>query len=631
MELTATSRGQRTPFGLTDDDKKNDTVRERIAAKKALHLHPVTDAKKLAEQLAAKGAEFANKGRAVVVFTRTVDDVLKVAGKLPKGRVITLTGTLRGKERDALVEDPLFKRFLPGGQSDEPSVFLVCTSAGEVGVNISADHLVCDLSTFDSMAQRYGRVNRFGKLTDTEIHVVYPTTFEDDEYDQRRKKTLALLHALKGDGSPAALSQLCSDVRQAAFAPTPTLLPATDILFDAWALTTIRDKLPGRPPVEPYLHGITEWQPPETHVAWRAEVETITGNLLAEHKPADLLEAYPLKPHELLKEPSYRAFKQFDAMAKRLAGRIVPVWLVDDNGQVEILTLRELADKAEKERINGKTVILPPTAGGMEVGMLDGGTATAPESSSLDVADTADRIRVTARNGELSAEQREQVKELHLVRRIDLASEGDDEDAAGDAWLWFTRQNEGDKSAKLPVLWQVHVTDVIGHAERIVGGLPLDDQLRRAVIVAAKLHDHGKKRKVFQTMLGNTRYPNCCLAKSGKKGGRVKEQYRHEFGSLLDVEKEADFQALNGEQKELVLHLIAAHHGRARPHFPTDEAFDPERHQADADQLAAEVPQRFARLQRKYGRWGLAYLESLLRAADWAASGNPSAFVEEGE
>jgi len=40
--------------------------------------------------------------------------------------------------------------------------------------------------------------------------------------------------------------------------------------------------------------------------------------------------------------------------------------------------------------------------------------------------------------------------------------------------------------------------------------------------------------------------------------------------------------------------------------------------------LAAEVPQRFPRLQRKYGRWGLAYLESLLRAADYAASANPS-------
>lgn len=630
MELTATSRGQQTPFGLTDEDKKNDIVQQRISAKKALHLHSVADEKKLAEQLAAKAAELANQNRAIVVFTRTVDDVKTVAGKLPKGRVVTLTGTMRGKERDELVKNSIFKRFLPDGPSDEPSVFLVCTSAGEVGVNISADHLVSDLSTFDSMAQRFGRVNRFGNRTDTEIHVIHPATFKDDEYDRRREKTLALLRELNGDGSPDALGKLDTGRRQEAFAPPPTILPATDILFDAWALTTIRDRLPGRPPIALYLHGIAEWQPPETHVAWRAEVEKIAGDLLVEHEPADLLEAYPLKPHELLKEPSLRAFKQLVAMAQRLAGRIVPIWLVDDNGLVEVLTLRELADKDDKERINGKTVILPPSAGGLEGGMLNGAAST-PVSGSLDVADTPDRIRVTAKNGELSAEQREQVKELHLVRRIDITPNGDDEDTASDAWLWFTRQNDGDKSAKQPVLWEVHVNDVEKKAKEILDNLGLTDELRRAVEIAARFHDHGKKRKVFQTMLGNTRYPNNWLAKSGKKGGRLKEQYRHEFGSLLDMEKEADFQMLPDEQKELVLHLIAAHHGRARPHFPSDEAFDPERHQAAADELAAKVPQRFARLQRKYGRWGLAYLESLLRAADWAASGNPSKYVEEGE
>jgi len=40
--------------------------------------------------------------------------------------------------------------------------------------------------------------------------------------------------------------------------------------------------------------------------------------------------------------------------------------------------------------------------------------------------------------------------------------------------------------------------------------------------------------------------------------------------------------------------------------------------------MARQVPQNFARLQRKYGRWGLAYLESLLRAADYDASAHPT-------
>jgi CRISPR-associated endonuclease/helicase Cas3 len=71
------------------------------------------------------------------------------------------------------------------------------------------------------------------------------------------------------------------------------------------------------------------------------------------------------------------------------------------------------------------------------------------------------------------------------------------------------------------------------------------------------------------------------------------------------------------------------HHGFGRPHFPEEHAFDPEPKGASPEQIAAEVPRRFGRLQRKYGRWGLAYLESLLRAADYAASANPSEFVED--
>jgi len=109
-----------------------------------------------------------------------------------------------------------------------------------------------------------------------------------------------------------------------------------------------------------------------------------------------------------------------------------------------------------------------------------------------------------------------------------------------------------------------------------------------------------------------------------KSGGNVLSieitSYRHEFGSLIDVSGDPDFCQLTPDVQDLVLHLIAAHHGRARPHFTIDEAFDPEHTEKASAQIAREVPRRFARLQQKYGRWGLAYLESLVRAADALAS-----------
>ena len=40
-----------------------------------------------------------------------------------------------------------------------------------------------------------------------------------------------------------------------------------------------------------------------------------------------------------------------------------------------------------------------------------------------------------------------------------------------------------------------------------------------------------------------------------------------------------------------MLHLIAAHHGFGRPHFPPDLAFDLEPRGKDVESIAAEIPQ----------------------------------------
>ena len=39
--------------------------------------------------------------------------------------------------------------------------------------------------------------------------------------------------------------------------------------------------------------------------------------------------------------------------------------------------------------------------------------------------------------------------------------------------------------------------------------------------------------------------------------------YRHEFGSLIKIEGDAEFQRLPSDQQDLLLHLVAAHHGAA--------------------------------------------------------------------
>ncbi len=167
--------------------------------------------------------------------------------------------------------------------------------------------------------------------------------------------------------------------------------------------------------------------------------------------------------------------------------------------------------------------------------------------------------------------------------------------------------------------------------ERIAKSLNLAPELQRALSLAARFHDLGKKREVWQNTIGNPN-PADWHAKSGRdpatgimwKPRDICPDYRHEFGSLLDAEGAEGFTALTEDMRDLVLHLIAAHHGRGRPHFPAEEVFDPEAKGRNLGRIAAEVARRFVRLQREYGRWGLAYLESLLRSADYAASANPS-------
>jgi CRISPR-associated endonuclease/helicase Cas3 len=672
MELSATSRGnggeekRGASFELTEAEKNPPAVIpnpatepthyvwRRQKAKKALELHKIEDENELAEKVKEFALKHKESGLAILVFVRKVEDVEKVIKKLPKNSTEQLTGTLRGLERDSLVKKPIFQRFFPPSNRDSTvtpapgTVYLVCTSAGEVGVNISADHMVCDLSTFESMTQRFGRVNRFGDCDDTQIDVVYPKGFgkkdkktdsiKVSELDQRRKKTLELLKNLKGDASPAALGKLDPTTCREAFAPTPAILPATDILFDAWALTTIREKLPGRPPVEPYLHGISEWQPPETHIAWRQEVWELRREFTDEEDrkqfqefAAELLEDYPLKAHELLRDSIFRICDKLVTLAEKYGDH--PVWVQEANGSTIVTVLSKVADLS----LVGRTVILPPEAGGLKIadgrsaGLFDG-SGYVPEYRNLyDVADMWEDgkglLRKRVWQGDVAPGG------MALEREIKFENPEDEDAEPIKVWRWFVRKPEAaSERSRIAYPLQPHLDEVKSAARQMVGRLSLPGDIANAVVLAAWFHDLGKHRERWQRSLGNIRYPIEVYAKSGRlpdgtvlRSREFCKDYRHEFGSLLDIldekhQNHAEFMTLSHDMRDLVLHLVAAHHGRARPHFPADEADDPERNGQAIAALAIEIPRRFARLQRKYGRWGLAYLESLVRAADYAVS-----------
>ncbi|MFG0285902.1 MAG: type I-U CRISPR-associated helicase/endonuclease Cas3 [Phycisphaerales bacterium JB039] len=652
LALTATPRDDDgDAFTLDAEDEAHPIVARRIDAAKALVLHPSAGENDLPSELAALATAraAAAPGSAILVFARTVNDVDAIASALPAESCEALTGALRGLERDRLVERPVFQRFLNSANRDpqcavaEGTVFLVCTSAGEVGLDISADHLVCDLTPFESMAQRFGRVNRYGDGS-ASVDIAHPVAFGEKEYDQRCARTLELLGRLGGDASPRALAKLPAADRAAAFSPEPRILATTDILLDAWAMTSLckpltgLDAMPGRPPVADWLHGVSDWEPPEARLGWRSEVAWSDRIAAA---PDELLEDWPLKPHELLRDRAGRIIDELKKMARRLDGEDPPVWIVDDRG-AEQRSLGALLDGGEATIAN-RIVLLPPAAGGLRRGRLSG-AAGFDDGEQYDVADEwyDDRDRTIRKRVRLWDEP--PPPGMRLVRSVDFTA-GPEEEQAGQAddepcdglpgrrWNWYTlpraAEDDGSRSAAAAVTLDDHLADVVRHTRRLACALGLDGTPEgRALVSAAAWHDVGKRRQVWQRGIRNERYPAVALAKSGSRRPPLDlGRYRHEFGSLLDVlgtEMAGELGAMAPEEQDLALHLIAAHHGRARPHFPADEAFDAERDDGRAAEAARETPQRFARLQRRYGRWGLAYLESILRAADAAASACPS-------
>ncbi|QDT31134.1 type I-G CRISPR-associated helicase/endonuclease Cas3g [Thalassoglobus polymorphus] len=698
MALSATARASDTAaFELDSDDHKNPVVKQRITAEKELHLHPVDNEKKdLIDTLTTLALNYQKTGKAVLVYARNVETVEKVSQNIEKELrklklknterfVATLTGTMRGLERNRLTETDVFKRFRPDVEAKElkdETVYLVCTSAGEVGVNISADHLICDLTSYESMAQRLGRVNRFGACNGTEVHVVHPTEFATEEetaskpelkYDLSRHRTLQLLKELNGSASPAALDALDKAAKHSAFSPPPEVLYTSDILFDAWANTTVRD-LPGRPPVEEYLHGITDWEPPRTEVAWREEVERITPEILQQNKLTadDLLADYPLKPHEILSDRSERIFDRLKKIHERIekdfhkekdhAGKEfppIPVWITNKDDKTEITDLLKIIE-GDKKRFSPRLVLLPPkiTDGQLtiKVGGLDkNGLFDASSETANDIADLWQNEEQTAGYHRRRIMGSEKPAGMRLIRSFQTSSEFSDQGLADHSdtpdenemcfWNWYVSPNRGDDDGSKatviePIPWPQHTEQVIEYATQIGDSLlSTAPEIRHALILAARFHDFGKRRTVWQRSIGNPS-PSVPYEKSGKakNWGQLIEstRYRHEFGSLLNllhpseedrqefVTAYSEFVEMNEEQRDIVLHLIAVHHGRGRPHFPIDEVFDPKYSQKLSDEIAKEVPRRFARLQRRFGRWGLAWLESLFRSADYAASARPA-------
>ena len=629
MALSATGATGATVLGLTDADDRCAAVRRRLDAPKRPRFVEAATATERIRHMCA--AACAHRAGAVVVFVERVADARRIArglvsalGSEAAGRVAVLTGTLREHERAALTDGEVWRRFTPGRKdgADAASVYLVATAAAEVGVDLDADHAVMDLSTLDSMIQRLGRVNRAGE-GDAQVTVVFTTREASGpgaapaSYRERcrvvRAATLAVLRDLVSF-SPRTLRALDPDTVTTCATPAARPAPLDAVVLEAFAATSAA--MP-RPPVSVYLRGVSE-EPhtAECFLAWRRDVDVLVG--LGAEGAGEVLAFYPPGPRELARVPAPYARKLVQCAMRRLEGAALPLVAVGRDGEV---FTGAVDDASALPPFAFATVVLPSAAGGLSPEGLPDAEAHHPVD---DVGDTEHRLRYVA---PCPPEALPVWAERAVELRVPLPGETDEGEERAlvfakrrlDAGLHTGEGDIGRLAASTQTI-DAHCEAVASAVRRIAMALELPPELADALECAGRWHDRGKSRAVWQRAAGVSP-EGPALAKSPR--GRLRPEwlggYRHEFGSLVDAER-----ALGADvaHRDLALHLVAAHHGWARPGFAERRQLDPDNTSRANAACAQRAARRFARLQARYGPWRLAWLEALVKAADaWVSSG----------
>ena len=712
------------PLRLSAADRAHPIVRQRLEAVKQLTLEPLGRSETLVDVLVERAWGLAEDARVragvasrILIYCDRRDVAEQAATELqkrgentePQPEVILFVGGRRVQERKQAAEDLWRHGLIVAGADGErtATVFVAATAAGEVGVDLDADHMVCDLVSWERMVQRLGRVNRLGGRN---ARVLVIDQGPKEAGDRRHKAVTDLVAALPqaadnpeayqaGPGALERLTQTPTGQQRVADASTPPpLYPATSrALIDAWSLTSLAEH-PGRPEVGPWLRG---WTKDDSHttVIWRrclpfcfeAGADTPRGpwkkdvEAFFEAVPphaAELLETESWRVADWLKKRAGRVLKKLDTGAGERARRQssdggaeprssgtpegyellrpltrqtpVAILLGSDGRVQRALRLEEAAvlrgrdlDTLRRDMAE-RWLVVDARLGGLTAGLLDpgrddhredplptiednwgrpegwveaaGGAADGGDTSPMRVRPMTDEARRRQLGEYADAGQSDDAWQEVLAVPYALSPEGD-----STVWLVAERRGNaaaGDENRAVARTLQrldEHQAWAAVEAGRIADALGLEPDDRTMLMAAARRHDTGKRAKRWQRAF-NARHEGGPYAKTpGPVNWADLNGYRHEFQSVLDAQRDGLGELKrDGLRFDLALHLIAAHHGYARPTISV-EGCDALRPTA-AESRAVEIARRFARLQRQWGPWGLAWWEALLRAADQGAS-----------
>lgn len=578
---------------ISPDDRQCGPLKTRLGARRTVYNLGQADDK----QVAGYAVEYHRPGTLTLVVVNTVNRAQGTFKALQKLKQPAETALIHSRFRRGDRETTMARLLSPVGPRGR---IVVSTQVVEAGVDLSATTLLTDLAPWSSIVQRAGRCNRDGKAADARMLWMRPRTPAPYSEEELQFAEEALKN-LPDAPTPETLSSKEVPHRHE---PLPTLRKRDLVeLFD-----TLPDLTGSHIDVGRFIRNTEDR---DVMVAWRT---------IEDGSPSP--NTFP-SAEELCRVPIAQ-LRRFVKARKALVLAPDPQARQDKRwSQAWATDLRP-----------NLTVVVDATAGGY--------------SSEFGWEGTGKGEVAVVVNGDGEA------SDLH-----DVGVEDDPH------------------STVTPISWvslAQHLADTEIAASEMTdafGELDLSAETIRAARLAARYHDLGKAHPVFQEAIRKTGTESdppppegdTLLAKGGsnRNGLRYRQRYfRHGLVSalmLLGPER----QLLEGiAEPDLVVYLAAAHHGRVRlgvrrlnqEHPPRGkEGLDIALGVVDGDQvpgvdlngnvtnggplnlahvgLGSDVippPSYTARMLNLLDRLGpfrLAWLEMLVRLADWRASAHP--------
>jgi CRISPR-associated endonuclease/helicase Cas3 len=611
-------------LGISSEDREADQLRQRLEAKKPLAFAGVTAGDKPEEvaEIARIIKDQHPPGSFTLVVVNTVDRARTLYEDLRR-RYQPAEGKKGKRRKEAVEQTPsgdaqpdlllLHSRFRPVERAlrmdrlrssvPEAGRIVIATQVIEAGVDISAKTLFTELAPWASLVQRFGRCNRFGEYADARVlWIDVPTDdkknlappYENEELNAAR---IVLQDQALDDVGPdslkAYLESVPAEERKKLFYYEPLHVIRRKDLIELFDTT-------------PDLAGndidisrfIRDGQDLDVQVLWR-EVRDKSGP-----SPDDESGSAPHR-EELCSVPFYKFKEDFLKKAQKEAYR----WDVLERQWLEV----------EMDAVFPGQVFLIPT----DQGGYDPDTGWEPKSGLV-------------------------VEPVPFTEP--QPSESNDDDLPS-----YTQ-------------WQTiagHSDDMVAEIESSAAALGFNSELQIAMQTAARWHDRGKAHPTFQAAIYDSRRPGEKERPESWRGkrdvakappefwrrGYDRTHFRHELATGLAM--------LQAGLPPLAAYLAAAHHGKVRLSIrslpnekrPDDPGIRFARGVWDDDSLpetdlgggviAPAVTlslepmelglgqngepswaERVLRLRNdpQLGLFTLAFLEAVVRAADWRAS-----------